>query len=141
MENIQDLKKEGGKNNKNLFIFLLGVVVLAAIVYFVFSYVKTQKELRMLKDPTAQEEILKKENDKLISKVGELIDLPVGEEPVIGTVQDAETLAKEQKFFISSKNGDRVLIYQNKAIIYRPEIHKLINVGPVYLNSSTSTEE
>lgn len=141
MENIKDLQKNGGKNNKNLFIFLLVLIAFVAVVYFVFSYVKTQRELKMLKDPTAQEQILKKENDKLISEVAELMELPVGEEPVIGTVQDAETLAKEQKFFNNSQNGDRVLIYQNKAIIYRPSIHKLINVGPVYFNSPTSTEK
>ena len=60
--------------------------------------------------------------------------------PVVGTVNDANSLAEQQKFFINSQNGDKVLIYQDKAIIYRPSENKLINVGPVYIDS-TSTED
>lgn len=128
------------KSTKKVIVLLLFILLCVVSVYLLFVYVKAQKELSYLKDPTAKEEVVKAENDKLIRTIGKLIELPADEEPVVGTVQDAATLAKDQQFFANAKNGDRVLIYKNKAVIYRPEINKLINVGPVYVNSS-STEQ
>ncbi|MDD2656725.1 MAG: hypothetical protein PHQ18_04135 [Patescibacteria group bacterium] len=134
-DNIDSVKKD----NKKIILVSLFLVLFVGLIYFLFSYIKTQRELKVLKDPTAQEAAVKVENDKLIQKVNKLIDLPTDEEPVVGTVNDAATLAQQQKFFSNAKNGDKVLIYQDKAIIYRPDDNKLINVGPVYVDS-TSTE-
>ena len=114
----------------------LAVLLIGASVYFFIRYRDAKTELAQLKDPTVQEALLKAENEALITSIGMLIELPQGEEPVIGTIQDAATLAQDQKFFSSAQNGDRVLIYKDKAIIYRPSLKKLINVGPVYLNES-----
>src|SRR3989339_142767 len=115
----------------------LAVLLIGASVYFFIRYRDAKTELEQLKDPTVQEALLKAENEALITSIGMLIELPQGEEPVIGTIQDAATLAQDQKFFSSAQNGDRVLIYKDKAIIYRPSLKKLINVGPVYLNESS----
>ena len=121
-------------------IACVACMLIGVSVYFFVRYQHAKTELAQLKDPVVQEALLKAENEALIRTVGELIELPLGEEPVIGTVQDAATLANDQKFFSNAQNGDRVLIYKDKAIIYRPDIKKLINVGPVYLNT-TSTEQ
>jgi len=118
----------------------IGILFIASSVYFFVRYQHAKTELAQLKDPAAQEELLKAENDALIKAVGGLIELPQDEEPVIGTVQDAAQLAQDQKFFTNAENGDKVLIYKDKAIIYRPSIKKLINVGPVYLNSTSTTD-
>ncbi|MFA7315117.1 MAG: hypothetical protein WC025_04305 [Candidatus Magasanikbacteria bacterium] len=127
------------KHGKIIIICSLFFLLLLASIYFLFSYLKAQKELKYLKDPAAQEAVTKVENEKLINTVGKLIELPVNEEPIIGTVQDAEALARDQQFFANAKNGDRVLIYKNTAVIYRPEINKLINMGPVYINATSTT--
>lgn len=123
--------------------WILGIVALlfiAASVYFFFRYQHTKTELAQLKDPAFQAEQLQKENQQLVEDVSALIELPMDQEPVIGTVQDAAALAADQKFFSRAENDDRVLIYEDKAIIYRPSMHKLINVGPVYLNSTSTTD-
>src|SRR3989339_564938 len=126
-----NLEREFQRKNKNrkMTIFIIFVLLVLGLIYFLFSYLKTQRELKILKDPAAQEELARVENDKLIKQVSKLIDLPLDQEPVVGTVQDAAALAEQQKFFVNAKNGDRVLIYQDKAIIYRPSDNKLINVG------------
>ncbi|EKE07225.1 MAG: hypothetical protein ACD_18C00149G0002 [uncultured bacterium] len=134
-DNTESVKKD----NKKIILVSLFLVLFIGLIYLLFSYIKTQRELKVLKDPAAQEAAVKVENDKLIQKINKLIDLPTNEEPVVGTVNDASTLAQQQKFFSNAKNGDKVLIYQDKAIIYRPDDNKLINVGPVYVDS-TSTE-
>ncbi len=69
-------------------------------------------------------------------KVGRHYLLPSDEVPALATVTDKSKLATP--FFKHAINGDKILVYQkNKlAIIYRPSIDKLIEVGPVTLGST-----
>ncbi|MDP1884192.1 MAG: LytR C-terminal domain-containing protein [Candidatus Moranbacteria bacterium] len=62
--------------------------------------------------------------------VEKLMELPVGEEPVLATVTDVDKI-RTQKFFDKAQNGDRVLIYKDnqKLILYRPTINKIIEVS------------
>ncbi len=80
----------------------------------------------------------------LIAKVGKLVLLPTGEEPVIATINDAAGLIKQQPFYKGSQNGDVVLVYQKaaKAVVYSPTRNIIVNVGPVVLQdqpTETST--
>lgn len=76
----------------------------------------------------------------LIAKVGKLVLLPTGEEPVIATINDAAGLIKQQPFYKGSQNGDVVLVYQKaaKAIVYSPTRNIIVNVGPVVLQDQPS---
>ncbi len=80
---------------------------------------------------TAQKEI-----ERLISRVGEIIVLPEGEQPTVATVTNLEQL-KDQPFFSKAKVGDKVLIYTNmrKAILYDPIQHKIIEVAPLNIGN------
>lgn len=72
---------------------------------------------------------------ELIEKVGKLIILPTGEEPVVATINDAAALVKDQIFYKGAQNGDVVLVYQkaSKAIVYSPSRNLIVNVGPIFL--------
>ena len=76
---------------------------------------------------------------ELAAKVGKLLEVPTDETPTIATVEDKEKL-NDQDFFGSVENGDKILIYPRarKAIIYRPSTNKIINVGPLAINSQTN---
>ncbi|OGI90570.1 hypothetical protein A2911_00385 [Candidatus Nomurabacteria bacterium RIFCSPLOWO2_01_FULL_40_15] len=76
--------------------------------------------------------IAKTEAQALAEKVGMLMLLPTGEVPTVATVSDPKVL-QNQSFFIDVKKGDKVLIYANaqKAVLYRPEIDKIVNIAPV----------
>jgi len=73
------------------------------------------------------------ETKNLVTKVGQYIILPKGEDPVVALINDRELLAKEQKFYQDAQNGDVLLIYPKaaKAIIYSPKRNILVNVGPL----------
>lgn len=75
------------------------------------------------------------EVDMLITEVGKLLALPTDEKPTVATITDVEKL-KEQVFFKSAANGDKVLIYTKakKAILYRPTEKKIVEVGAVNIN-------
>lgn len=88
-------------------------------------------------DLTAQNEV-----KNLTDKLGKLIELPSDEEPTVATVLDQDKL-KDQAFFSSAKNGDKVIIYTKKkmAILYRESDNKIIEVAPLSLtDEATSTK-
>jgi len=74
------------------------------------------------------------EAEMVVEKVGSMYLLP-DEIPTLATVSDKSQLV-DQVFFKKSENGDKVLIYRTAgiAILYRPSLEKIINVGPVTLD-------
>jgi len=125
--------------SKKILISLIAILLIAAAVapsyYFYNQYQKSQQ---LLKNPT---EAAKEEVNALVAKVGQLLELPQGEEPTVATVSDKNKL-KDQAFFAKSENGDKVLIYTNakKAILYRPSTNKVIDVAPVNIGSSNQSQ-
>lgn len=74
-------------------------------------------------------------SEALVREIGEMYLLP-DEIPTIATVSDKRILS-EQSFFSKSENGDKVIVYQTSgfAILYRPSINKIVNVGEVVLEN------
>lgn len=74
-------------------------------------------------------------NPDIFAEIGKIIVLPTDENPTIGTVTDVEKLRVNQPFFNSAKNGDKLIMYSKKAILYDPVAKKIIDVTLV--NPST----
>ncbi len=117
-----------------LFVKVGGVVIVLLVV--IVAGVAAYQYYTFQKKVNAQVN-LPSEPDVLIKQVGSLMELPLDEEPTIATVSDVTKL-KDQQFFHSAENGDKVLIYQKakKAILYRPSTEKIIDVGPVNIDDS-----
>jgi hypothetical protein len=79
---------------------------------------------------------------QVLSAVGKLMLLPADEAPTIVPITDVESLKKEQPFYANAQNGDLVLVFMKsqKAIIYNSVKNILVNVGPIYVPSSTSNQ-
>lgn len=120
------------------FLISLGLKIAPFLIIFLFGvgatvYLARQKpEILGLSKGQAQ---VQAEVDALVAEVGKLITLPSDEKPTVATITDVEKL-KDQPFFVNAKNGDKVLIYTNakKAILYRSEEKKIIEVGAVNIN-------
>lgn len=122
-------KTENLKKNAPVVLMLLLTVAILTAGYFYKKYSDIRKN---------PQSVAQNETKALIAKVGKLIELPADEEPTIATVSDLEPL-KGQAFFEKAKIGFKVLIYTNakKAILYDPEINKIIEVAPV--NTATNS--
>ena len=107
-------------NPRNVIIVLLVLLALSLTTGFYF-YRKSNSG-----------DIQKKELQQAADQIGKLMVLPADETPTLATVSDPTKLS-DQAFFAHAQKGDQVLIYMqsHKAILYRPSIHKIIEVAPV----------
>lgn len=121
---------------RKILIIAAAIIFLGALgggIYFYWQY------QRVVKNP---ELIAKQETAWVLERVNKLIDLPQDETPTVATVLDKEKL-KDQDFFKKAVNGDKLIIYMNakKAVLYRPNINKIIEVAPVYTDDTKKAEE
>ena len=115
---------------KKYFSTIIIVVLLLSFGLTFYFYKKYQTAQK-----TLQKQMSSNEQEKLIARVGKLIELPK-EEPTIANISDKEKL-KDQSFFQNANNGDKVLIFTKakKAILYRPSINKIIEVSQINLEA------
>lgn len=126
---------------------LLIILILAAIGALVLSYFNYQLEKNRLinnvgsvaadelpngpqqpvTEVTDQDTI-----DQLLQKVGKHFLLPTDVAPTtVVVIKDVDSLIKVQPFFTGATNGDWVIVYPQKAIIYSEAKDVLINVGSI----------
>lgn len=122
--------EENNSPVQRFFKVVVPVVAIVAIVaagYF-YSQVRT---LKQNPQAAAQQEV-----QALVAKVGRLLVLPADEVPTVATVSDPEAL-KDQPFFASATQGDKVLIYTTakKAVLYSVSLNKVIDVAPLNIGT------
>ncbi|MBI4035204.1 MAG: hypothetical protein HY381_02300 [Candidatus Chisholmbacteria bacterium] len=79
------------------------------------------------------------ETEDLVERVGKLVALPEGEEPVVATVTEVDKL-RDQAFFSRAESGNKVLIYTQakKAILYDPESNKVLEIAPINIGEEAT---
>ncbi len=125
--------RKGGFARFILVVFILAIMT--GFAWYFAQYQKAKQQLSYLSSVEGRQEIDKKMIDEVIEQVRKHIILPQTETPTLATIEDAAALAKEQPFFTDAKNGDKILIYSDRAFIYSPERDLLVNVGPVYFQN------
>ena len=112
-------------------VLVLLVIIFGASAYYFFT---KYYELKNNPQAATQEEVA-----ALVAEVGDLILLPKDEQPTVATVADPEAL-KDQAFFANAQKDDKVLIYARaqKAILYSPARHQVIEVAPVNIGEGES---
>lgn len=70
----------------------------------------------------------------LIDKVAKHIVLKAGEDPTVATIQDVEILKRQNPvFYKDAQNGDRLLIWSDKAVLYSQDRDIILAVLPISL--------
>lgn len=132
------------KEHKHLSWLTISIIIIVILVvaglpsyYFYTQYQQTYKKYQDVveKNPLSA----KNEIPEIVAQVGALILLPTGDTVTLATVKDV-TQVGNSPFFKNAKNGDKILIFKesnehsspsDKAILYRPSINKIIEVGQV----------
>lgn len=71
----------------------------------------------------------------LVQTVGRHIVLPA-ETPTIVQISNVDQLKIDQPFFRSAKNGDQLLVYPSRVILYRPSDDRVVDVAQIRANVS-----
>ena len=128
------------ERTKILLVFLSAAAAVGAMGDAAMFQLRAQRLEKQLAEFKKNPQIAaQEETQELLNKVGMLIVLPQGEQPIVATVSDPEKL-QSQAFFSSAKKGDKVLIYTNakKAILYDPVADKILEVAPVNIGASSA---
>ena len=118
---------------------ILLVVALGGLGYYYEKYNAVTKDPSTIAKEKAED--AKKKTDAVVKKISDLMILSNTDNAVLATITDKSKLAG-QKFFDVAENGDELVLFPNmmKAVIYRPSINKIIDVGPFNPNAgATST--
>lgn len=112
-------KVKGALANKALVgvLILLQIVIIGLLVYVI--------------NPKQALEDYK--NSRLIAKVESKVDVNAKSDPTLAEILDAEGLRAENEIqaqvYKDAQNGDRVLVYQDKIVIYRESEDKVVYEG------------
>jgi hypothetical protein len=109
--------------------------------YFAYDYLTSQGVLDKINDPEYVSQLQEQQIENTLSDLREIMLLP-DEQPTIATLVDVEALKEENpEFYKNAKNGDLLVIYSEKAILFREDDGKIINVAPVFLEPAEGTTE
>ena len=141
----QDTSSKGsGKKKVKVVTVLLVVIILILVGLSAFLYYQVrmnQLELSKVKDPQYLQQLQQDSVQATKDKVSKLIVLPEGD-PTVATITDAEALKKDNpEFYKDAQNGDTLLIFQKKAILYRESTNIIVNVAPVFLEPTNETQQ
>jgi hypothetical protein len=113
--------------------FALIVVLLVLVTAGVLAF------RNMLSSPGAQTQNAPAPGSKddvksLVARVARHIVVNEGEDPTIATIEDADLLrAQSPTFYKDAQNGDRLLVWSDKAVLYSTSRDLLLAVMPVSL--------
>lgn len=84
------------------------------------------------------EKVAIQETERIKNSVGRLMILPE-ENPTLATIESLDQL-QGQVFFSKAEQGDKVLVFEQAklAILYRPSIHKIVNVDRLIVSDATA---
>jgi hypothetical protein len=67
----------------------------------------------------------------VVDAVSKLIVLPASETPKVVTITNVEQLKKDQPFFSDATNGDKLLVYSKKVILYNPRTNRVVDIAQI----------
>lgn len=114
-------------------------LLILLLAFFFIQYQKTQNELSKIKSTNQMSTEKEDESKKIIEEVSKIMVLPQNETPTVATVNDVEKLRATQPFFQLAKNGDKVLVYTNRAILYDPIAKKIVDVSRLSQSTASPT--
>ncbi|MEN9604693.1 MAG: hypothetical protein RJB39_378 [Candidatus Parcubacteria bacterium] len=116
---------------RGLAVKFSGLLFIAVIVLGVL-YLQQRTQIRRLTDPVAQTEYAEQQVKKVIEDLKQYVVIPDEEQlQLLGVINDAESLKKDQAFYANVERGDYVFLFTktSRALIWRPSTKKIVNFG------------
>jgi len=125
--------------------FVLFIGILSAIALFFWAEQRRRSALSQLEQTEAQLEKIQGSTQsadevaaKVLAEVRKLMVLPTDPEPTVATIVDVAKLRATSDFYYQAKDGDHLIVTEERAILYDPDQKLIIDVVPVKLTDDSS---
>jgi hypothetical protein len=125
------------KTTYKLIIGLVLVILVAGGGYYAWQSNAAKGGLANL---SASSKLTDSQVSELVSRISKFLVVPNNENPSVVVIKDAAQLAAQQSFYKDAKDGDVLIVYSTRAIIYDIANNKLVNVGPIVRNDTPPAE-
>jgi len=132
----------------NVGLVILIIAALGVLGYYGYTfkqeYDRIAKENATLKDPNKNAEVQLQQVQEIVGKLGKIIKIDdTDKQPAVATITDVEKLkASQPEFYKNAEKDDYLIVYPNRAIIYREQNNQIINIAPIIqppANTTTTT--
>jgi len=123
---------------KTTYKLLLGLVLVALVGaggWWAFN-TQSSDDLSNL-SANAGEKLTDAQVQAVISRVSKFMVIPSDEKPSVVVLRGVAELAAQQPFYRDAKDGDVLIVYSSRAIIYDAKANKLVSVSPIQQNTAT----
>lgn len=105
-----------------LLLFLISTIILLLPIYH-------QADIKSALSKQAMVPANKALHNTILKQVNKIVQLPPGQDALVGQIQDVKKLAHYQDYFQKARNGDYLIVYANETIIYDPVNHYIVNIA------------
>lgn len=123
------------KTTYKLILGLLLVVVVAGGGWWAFSS-QSGDDLSKLSENVGAK-LTDAQVDMVVARISKFMVVPESERPSVVVLKDTAALAQQQAFYKDAKDGDILVVYSTRAIIYDAKTNKLVGVSPIQQNTAT----
>ncbi len=132
-------KGSGGKVLSMIIVFAL-IVLVVVLDMRRRDAEKKLMELTMQVGGSGNEAQNQEVAKQVIDKVRKLYVIPAGIEPTVATIVDVNQLRTRNAFYNKAKNGDHLIVTNDRAILYDPIADKIIDVVPVQIQAPAADQ-
>ncbi len=125
------------------FVCVVGLIGL--IVFLDMRRREAEQKLTQLSMKYEQQQGNQAQNQEaakqIVAKVRKLFVIPAGVDPTVATIVDVEQLRSRNIFYNKAKNGDHLIVTEDRAILYDPVADKIIDIVPVQIQPTAPVIE
>ncbi len=118
-----------------LFLGVVLVVLVAFGGWWAFSSQSGDDLAQLSKDPGAK--LSDAQVDAVVARISKFMVIPTDERPSVVVLKDTASLAQQQAFYKDAVDGNILVVYSARAIIYDAITNKLVGVSPITQNTAT----
>jgi len=125
---LTNLKLRRGDSRLITVVVVIVIVIMAGLAtYYFLQYRDLKTNLQQ-----ATQDNNHQESSQVLADVKRVILIDEADEPTIAKVQRADTLRKNNPdFYKNVSDGDYLILYKKRAIIYRQSNSQIINIAPI----------
>ncbi|OGG62612.1 hypothetical protein A3C87_03960 [Candidatus Kaiserbacteria bacterium RIFCSPHIGHO2_02_FULL_49_34] len=132
LHHAQPVRTQKSGGNNTVLIVILVIIAVAGLAFYLKPWERFMSPASAPASATGSQSQTPESLDA-IAALSKIYEVPVGDEPILYTIDDAQALIAQQAFFTGAQNGDTLFIFpQNmKAVIFSQARNKVINAGPL----------